>query len=122
MPSWCNYRSITLVLGTILRTIDFVYLQLPGGNPPLAELNASQSEPRRIESILGHLLGVYFPPLGVGSHVGWLHSWDNVRTTQFAPRCTRSERYKWCVMPKQCLASQTVITASTKSRLEAPYP
>jgi len=26
---------------------------------------------------------------------GWLHSWDNLRTTQYAPRCTRSKRQKW---------------------------
>jgi hypothetical protein len=44
MRSWRDYHRIALVLGTILRTIDFVYLQLSDGNPPLAELNASQSE------------------------------------------------------------------------------
>jgi len=44
MPSWRDYHRIALVLGTILRTIDFVYLQLPGENPPLAELQESQSE------------------------------------------------------------------------------
>jgi len=44
MPSWRDYHRIALVLGTILRTIDCVYLQLPGGNPPLAELQALQSE------------------------------------------------------------------------------
>ena len=44
MPSWRDYHRIALVGGTILRTIDCVYLQLPGGNPPLAELKASQSE------------------------------------------------------------------------------
>jgi len=43
-------------------------------------------------SILWHQLRVLYPLLGVGSRVGWLHSWDNLRTTQFAPRCTRSER------------------------------
>jgi len=40
----CDYHRIALVLGTILRTIDCVYLQLPGGNSTLAELKASQSE------------------------------------------------------------------------------
>ena len=44
MPSWRNYHSIALVRGTILRAIDHVYLQLPGGNPPLAELKALQSK------------------------------------------------------------------------------
>jgi hypothetical protein len=44
MPSLRDYYRIALVLGTIHRTIDSVYLQLPGGNPPLAELKASQSE------------------------------------------------------------------------------
>jgi hypothetical protein len=44
MPSWCDYHRIALVLATILQTIDCVYIQLPDGNPPLAELKASQSE------------------------------------------------------------------------------
>jgi hypothetical protein len=44
MPSWRDYQRIALVLGTILQTSDCVYLQLPGGNPTLAELKASQSE------------------------------------------------------------------------------
>jgi hypothetical protein len=44
MPSWRDYYHIALVLGTILQTIDCVYLQLPAGNPPLAELKALQSE------------------------------------------------------------------------------
>jgi hypothetical protein len=44
MPSSPDYHRIALVLGTILQTIDWVYLQLPGGNPPLAELKASQRE------------------------------------------------------------------------------
>jgi len=48
MPSWRDYHRIALVLGTILRTIDCLYLQLPDGNPPLAELKASQSEEWRI--------------------------------------------------------------------------
>jgi hypothetical protein len=42
MPSWHNYHSIALVLGTIHQTIDCVYLLHPGGNPLLAELNALQ--------------------------------------------------------------------------------
>ena len=33
MPSWREYHRIALVLGTIFRTIDCVYLQLPVGNP-----------------------------------------------------------------------------------------
>jgi hypothetical protein len=41
-PSWRDYHRIALVLGPILQTIDCVYLQLAGGNPPVAELNASQ--------------------------------------------------------------------------------
>jgi len=44
MPSWRNYHSIGLVIGTILQTIDFAYIQLPGGNSPLAELEALQTE------------------------------------------------------------------------------
>jgi hypothetical protein len=41
--SWRDYGGIALILGTILRMIDCVYLQLPGGNPPFAELKAMQS-------------------------------------------------------------------------------
>ena len=48
MPSWCNFHRIALVLGTILRTIHCVYLQLPGGNPCFAELKALQSEQSHI--------------------------------------------------------------------------
>ena len=44
MPSSRDYHRIVLVLGTILRTINCVYLQLSGGNPSLAELQAFQSE------------------------------------------------------------------------------
>jgi hypothetical protein len=44
MPSWRKYHRIALVLGTIHRTIDRVYLQLPGGNTPLAELKALQMQ------------------------------------------------------------------------------
>jgi hypothetical protein len=44
MPSWRNYHHIALVIGTILRTIDSLYLQLPGGNPTLVELKELQSE------------------------------------------------------------------------------
>jgi len=48
MPSGGDYDCIALILGTILRTINGVYLQLPDGNPSLAELKALQSEQRRI--------------------------------------------------------------------------
>jgi hypothetical protein len=44
MPSWRNYHCIALVLGTIHQTINCVYLQLPSGNPPSAELKALQME------------------------------------------------------------------------------
>jgi hypothetical protein len=44
MPSWRDYHCTALILGKILLTIDCVYLQLPSGNPPLAELGASQSK------------------------------------------------------------------------------
>ena len=77
MPSWCDYHSIALVLGKILRTIDCVYLQLPGGNSHLAELKVSQSEQW---SIIYHMTSVAYAfstARRVGSRVGWLHSWDN---------------------------------------------
>jgi len=44
MHSWRDYHRLALNLGTVLRTINCVYLQLPDGNPRLAELKASQSE------------------------------------------------------------------------------
>jgi hypothetical protein len=84
----------------------------------LAELKALQAN-NDVFSILWHQLRLHFPPLGICSRVGWLHSWDNLRTTQFAPRCTRSERQKLYEMPKQHPAFQTVLSASTKSRPEA---
>jgi len=34
MPCWRDHHSIALILCTILQSIDCVYLQLPGGNPP----------------------------------------------------------------------------------------
>ena len=40
MPSWRNHDSITVILGTILRTIDYAYLPLPCGNLHFAELKA----------------------------------------------------------------------------------
>jgi len=42
MPSWRHYHSIAFVPGTILHTIDCVYLQGPRANPSVVELNASQ--------------------------------------------------------------------------------
>jgi hypothetical protein len=41
---------------------------------------------------------VLFPLLGIGSHVRCLHSRDNLGTTQFAQRCTRSKKQNdvWC--------------------------
>jgi hypothetical protein len=44
MPFWSDFHRIALVLGTILQTINCLYLQLPDGNAPLEELKASQSE------------------------------------------------------------------------------
>jgi hypothetical protein len=43
-PSWRDYHRFALALGTILQTIDCVYLQFPGGHPTFAEQKASQSE------------------------------------------------------------------------------
>jgi hypothetical protein len=118
MPSWCDYHPIALVIGTIHPTIDCVYLLLPGWYPPLAELQPSQAN-NEVFSIQWHQLRVVFPLLGVGSRVGWLQIWDNLINTQFAPRYTSSEWYTWYVMPKECLASQTILRAGTQSHLEA---
>jgi len=54
----------------------------------------------------------------VGSHIGWLHSWVNLRTSQFAPRCMRPELKRWCEMWKQCTVSETFLSTSTKCPLE----
>jgi len=43
-PFWRDYHRFALILDKILQTIECVYLQLPGGNSPLAELKASQWE------------------------------------------------------------------------------
>jgi len=90
MSSWRNYHRIAHVLGTILRTIDCVYLQHPGGNPPLAELKASHIEQWRIFYPMTSVACAFSTARHVGSRVTWLHSCNNLRTTQFAPRCTRS--------------------------------
>jgi len=44
MPSWPDYQWIAIILGTILRVIDCVYLELRGGNPVWLELEALQRE------------------------------------------------------------------------------
>jgi len=64
MPCSRGYRSIALVIGTILRTIDCVYLQLPGGNAPLTVLQHGNAN-NDVFSILWHQLRVLFPPLGM---------------------------------------------------------
>jgi len=119
MPSSRGYHSIALGLGTILWTINCIYLQLPGGIPPLAELQVSQSEPWRILYTMTSVACAISTARRVGSHVEWWHSWDNLRTTQFVARCTRSERQKWCVMRKHRLVLLTFLRASTKSCLES---
>jgi hypothetical protein len=62
----------------------------------LMELPLSQSTKHRkanneVFSVLWHQLRVLVPLQGIGSRVGCLHCWKNLGTTQFAPRCTRSE-------------------------------
>ena len=121
MPSWHVFHTIALILGAILPTIDCVYLQLPGGNPPLAELKASQIAQCRILYPMTSVGCAFSTARCVGSCVGWLHSWDNLGTTQLALRCTGSERYKWYVVQKQLLALLTFLTTSTESRLEASH-
>jgi hypothetical protein len=92
MPSWCNYHRIALVFGTLLQIIIFVYLQLNGGNPPYAVLKVLQSEQYGILHLVTSVACVFSTTRFVGSRVGWLHSLDNLRPTQFHPACMRSER------------------------------
>jgi hypothetical protein len=119
MPSWCNYHRIALIFGTLLQIIIFVYLQLNGGNLPYAVLKVLKSEQYRIVHLVTSVACVFSTTRFVGSRVGWLHSLDNLRPTLFPPSCRRFERWKWCAMPQQHLASWTVLTASTKSYLKA---
>ena len=74
MPSWHGYHSYALVPGTILWTIDCVYLQLPSGHPPLAELKALQSEQCRILYSITSVGWAFSTARCCGSLVGLLHS------------------------------------------------
>jgi len=98
MLSWHSYHRIALVLGTILRTIDYVYLQLPSGNRPLAELNTLQSEHWGVPYPMTSVMCAPSTARRVANLVGWLPSWDIPRTTPFAPRWMKSKWLKWCVM------------------------
>jgi len=98
MLSCGGYRSIAIVHGKIFQTINCVYLRLPKGNPALAELEALQSERLHILYHRTSVASAVSTARHVGSCVVWLHNKDNLRTTQFAPRCSRSECLKVCVM------------------------
>ena len=93
IASWRNLDSNALVLGTILVTIDCVYLQLPSGNPHLAALRTSQSAQWPIHDSMTSIECACFTARLDSSHGGWFRSWNNLRSIQFAPRCTRSEWY-----------------------------
>jgi len=113
MRSWHNYHSTALVLGTLLPTIDCVYLQAPGGNLSLAELKASELKQWCILYPTTSIVFAVSTTRCFGSHVGWLHSWDNLRSTQFGLRYMGSERWKRCMMQKQSLESWTFFTMSS---------
>ena len=121
MPSSHNYHGIALFLGTILWTIDCECHQCPGGNPPLAALEISQIEVWLFLYPITSVACAFSTAGGIGSCVRWLQSWNDLRTTQFAPRYTRSEQWKLYVMQMQHLASWTFLTMTTKSRLEASH-
>jgi len=64
MPSLGDYHNVALVLGTIVRSIDCVQLQLPSGNLPLVELKVYKAN-YDIFSILWYQLHLHFPLQGV---------------------------------------------------------
>jgi len=119
MPSWRGHHSIALVFGTILRTIDCVYYPLPGGNPPFAEQKALQSEQWHSLHLMTSVACAFSTARRFGTFVGWLHSWDNLRTTQFAPRCTRSnqEHGVWCNTNARCRKRSSPRVLNLVSRL-----
>jgi len=93
MTSCRGHHSITRILGPILQTIDCLYSQLRGGNSPLGELNALQSEQWCILHPKTSVACAVSTARHVCRRVGWLHSWDLLRTTQCAPWWMRSDRY-----------------------------
>jgi len=62
---------------------------------PLLQNSNNRSANNDVYSILWHQLRVLFPLPAVGRPVGWLNSWDNMRTTQCAQRCMGYEWLKW---------------------------
>jgi len=105
IPSWRSYYPFALVPDAILWTIDYVYLQLPGGNIPLGELKTLQCKQWRILYPITSVECAFSTARYVGSRDGWLFNWENLRATWFVARCTASEPYKWCLMHKQHPAS-----------------
>jgi len=119
MCSWREYHSTVLVLGTILRTLDCVYLQLSGRNPSFAKLKVWENAQWCIVYPMTPVACAVSTARHVVSCLGWLHCRDNLRTTQLVSKCMRSERSKWCVMHEQRAAPWTVLTASIQFRIEA---
>jgi len=120
----CHLGMIIIVLHSFLAQCfepSNVYIFSFPVDIPLWQSSKHRKANNDVIFILWHQLSVLFPLLGVGSHDGWLHSWDNLRTTRFAPRYTRSAWHTWYVMPKQRPVSQTVLTGCTESRREAPH-
>jgi hypothetical protein len=85
---WRDDHCIALVLGTILRTIDWVYLQLPHCNPPLVELKASQSEQSHILHPMTSVACAFF----TGRH--WLLCWIVAQLGQLENYSVWTEMYE----------------------------
>jgi len=120
--SLCLIGPIIIVLHLFLAKYfepSIGFFQLHGGNPPLAELKASQSDQWRILYPMTSDVCAFSTSRCVGSPVVGLCCWDNLRTTQFALWYMRSEWYKWYVVQKQHPASYTVLTMSPKYPFEA---
>jgi len=92
LPFWWCSQSIALVLGSILRTIDCVYLLFSGWKPPFAELKPWQSEQWHLLYCITSVAWSLSTARPISSHIGWFHSLDNLTTNQLAPRCMKSER------------------------------
>jgi len=104
----CYVGKIIIILHSFLEQYiepSIVYILSFPVEIPLWQSLKHRRANNHVFSILWHQLRVLFPLVGVGSRVAWLHSCENLRTTHFAARCTRSEQEIWCVMQTQRLAS-----------------
>jgi len=121
MPSWGTIHSIVCILGTILQTMDCLYLQLPNGNPTLAELNALQREQWGFVYPMTSVACTLSTASCVGYHVDGCivgTCWELLRLFWDAWRLRDK-----CSMWYSCntWGHKTLLTSSTESCFEASY-